>query len=141
MAKESKSGAETPLKTDGRPKGRDDGAGNGAPKAVGGGVTVTQHTCRQGSVVIRATVEHTGVVGDTEMTVHVRWPASSFCAPCCEETSSSEGQDSDAPALLSNGPGAYILKANAPTDSSFAEVVKAKAESSSTNTDYPDPGQ
>ncbi|WP_128915464.1 hypothetical protein [Granulicella sibirica] len=30
-------------------------------------------------VVIRAYVEHVGVVGETELTVNVKWPATAFC--------------------------------------------------------------
>jgi hypothetical protein len=44
-----------------------------------------QHSSRQGTVVIRATVEHIGLAGDTEMTVTVKWPASTFCVQPCAQ--------------------------------------------------------
>jgi hypothetical protein len=34
---------------------------------------------RNAGVIIRASVEHVGLVGDTELTVNVKWPASTFC--------------------------------------------------------------
>jgi hypothetical protein len=102
-------GPDVQIKTDGTTKGRDSGAG-GSP-LTGGAATTTCYTSRQGSVVIRATVEHIGVVGDTEMTVSVKWPASNFCAPCCQDSSCSDGQSSNAVVAPKNGPGAYILHA------------------------------
>ena len=87
--------------------GGPDGAGSGKPS--GGNVVTTVCSSHQGSVIIRATVEHVGVVGDTEMTVNVKWPASSFCAPCCEDQSSSGEQDSQAVQGTGNGPNSFIL--------------------------------
>ena len=34
---------------------------------------------QKAGVVIRATIEHIGLVGDAELTVNVKWPASTFC--------------------------------------------------------------
>jgi hypothetical protein len=64
----------------GGPIGRGDGQ-NGEGDA-GGDVAAGGHCSpRKAGVVIRATVEHMGLVGDTELTVNVKWPASTFCVP------------------------------------------------------------
>lgn len=102
--------------------GGPDGSGSG--KASGGKIVTTVCSSRQGSVIIHATVEHAGVIGDTEMTVNVKWPASSFCAPCCEDHSPSGEQDSQAVQGTGNGPNSFILfepKENAPKESSGAQ--------------------
>jgi hypothetical protein len=129
-------GAEVPSKTGGGTKGRNDGASGGDGK-TGANVAMAQYTSRQGSVVIHATVEHIGMVGDTEMTVHVKWPASSFCGPCRDETPSSGGQDADAAVVPDNGPGAYILKASGPDDSTSAEYETRQGTDSSGHTEDP----
>jgi hypothetical protein len=95
-----------PTKTQGR--GRNYGTGEGAQQS-GGNVFTTNCTSRSGAVIIRATVEHIGLAGDTEMTVSVKWPASSFCAPACADEPPSGSQDSDAVRGTGNGPGSYIL--------------------------------
>ena len=131
-------GAEVPFKTDGTTRGRNDGAGS-SDLQTGSNVATVQYTSRQGSVIIRATVEHIGVVGDTEMTVNVKWPASSFCAPSCEDTVRSGGQDSDVAVVPQNGPGAYILNASAPDKSAPAESEKLQGTDSTGSTEYPSP--
>lgn len=65
------------------------------------------HYSRQGGVVIRATVEHIGLVGDTEMTVNVKWPASSFCAPQCAQSPAPGGQVPMRNHAPANGPEAH----------------------------------
>ena len=84
------------------------GRGEGDQQPGGNGVT-TQCTSRRGTVIIRASVEHIGLAGDTEMTVNVKWPASSFCVPVCADTPTSGGQDSQTVRGTGNGPGSYIL--------------------------------
>jgi len=142
---------DAPDKTGHGTTGRNGGTGNGGTNQ-GGNVTTTYCTSRQGSVVIRATVEHIGVVGETEMTVHVRWPASSFCEPCCDETPTEAGQG-QCPVKNSvpkTGPGAYIAKAtasdlpaatpvspaNPPIIPAAAEIEKATAQPGHGNPRY-----
>jgi hypothetical protein len=105
------------------------GAGDSGGQLSGGNVVTTVGSSRQGSVIIRATVEHAGVVGDTEMTVSVKWPASSFCAPCCENQSSSEEQESQSVQGTGNGPNSFILfepKENAPRETGGARQEDTK---------------
>jgi hypothetical protein len=65
-----------------------------------------EHSSRQGTVVIRATVEHIGLAGDTEMTVTVKWPASTFCVQPCAQ-SPAQGTPVAKPANVPpNGPAA-----------------------------------
>jgi hypothetical protein len=58
---------------------------------------------RNAGVIIRAYIEHVGVVGDAELTVNVKWPASSFCVqPCTKpDASTPRGDSQQVPA---NGP-------------------------------------
>lgn len=64
----------------GGPIGRGDDQNNNG--AVGGDAAATGHCpAPKAGVVIRATVEHVGLVGETELTVNVKWPASTFCVP------------------------------------------------------------
>jgi hypothetical protein len=58
--------------------------------------------------VIRATVEHIGLVGDTELTVNVRWPASSFCVQAGKKPAVSADQASDSQFVPENGPDAVL---------------------------------
>jgi len=75
----------------------------------GSQATSVHYSSRQGSVVIHATVEHIGLVGDTEMTVSVKWPASSFCAPQYTQSSAASGQDPTKNYVPANGPEASTL--------------------------------
>jgi hypothetical protein len=127
-----KDGAFVPAKIHGSTIGRNDGSDSSDPKQSGN-VTTQHYTAHQGSVVIRATVEHIGVVGDTEMTINVRWPASSFCTPCRDETSTGVGQGSAEETVPKNGPGAYILKASAPDTSVSAGSGKSHVETNTVN--------
>ena len=126
--------ADAPDKSGHGTTGRDSGTGNGGAKQSGN-VTTAYCTSRQGSVVIRATVEHIGVVGETEMTVHVRWPASSFCEPCCDEAPTGAGLGPVKNAVPKTGPGAYIAKATAPdlpaatpVSTAISPIIPAAAE-------------
>jgi hypothetical protein len=55
-------------------------------------------------VVIRATVEHMGLVGDTELTVSVKWPASTFCVPPCEKPADPADPVPDPQQVADNNP-------------------------------------
>jgi hypothetical protein len=84
-------------------QGRDTGNSENNP---GGGSYETSAHCssRQGTVVIRATVEHIGLAGDTEMTVSVKWPASTFCVQPCAQHATSDKQDKQISQVPANGP-------------------------------------
>jgi hypothetical protein len=56
------------------------------------------------SVVIRASVEHVGAVGETELTVNVKWPASAFCVQPCKKPAPPCDQPSDSQNVPGNGP-------------------------------------
>jgi hypothetical protein len=85
--------------------GRNDSPGSDGNE--GGGETVTTHYCaRTAGVVIRASVEHVGLVGDTELTVNVKWPASTFCAPPCRKPAPPCDQPPDCQNVPGNGPDA-----------------------------------
>ena len=89
--------------TQGREDGQDGEVGSGA------GHGPWSHGSRHpAGVVIRATVEHIGLAGDTELTVNVKWPASTFCVPPCKKPSGPSSDSQDVPA---NGPDALIAEA------------------------------
>lgn len=86
---------------------------------------------RQASVVIRATVEHIGLVGDTEMTVNVKWPASTFCCPPCTHSPAPGGTISNKTQVPGNGPEAHTLKTGllqGESDSDPSPLQSATAE-------------
>ncbi len=68
----------------GNPLGRDDGQ-NSDGSTSSSGATSGQYSKPRAGVVIRATVEHIGVAGETELTVNVKWPASTFCVQPCDK--------------------------------------------------------
>jgi hypothetical protein len=87
---------------------------------------------RQASVVIRATVEHIGLVGDTEMQVTVKWPASTFCAPPCEHPVS-EGSSANETNVPANSPEAPLSLAGVVyADSHLASAQKDQVKGSTT---------
>jgi hypothetical protein len=97
----SQPGAQGPVKSG---RGRSDsGSGETSPSS-GTYETSTCCSSRQGTVVIRATVEHIGVAGDTEMTVTVKWPASTFCVQPIEPCSAPGGPGPKTPRVPANGP-------------------------------------
>jgi hypothetical protein len=89
-----------PVGSVGRP---DATARNGNPLFASNEATV-QQSSRQGTVVIRATVEHIGLAGDTEMTVTVRWPAATFCVAPCTQPAAPNPPPAGATVVPQNGP-------------------------------------
>jgi hypothetical protein len=83
----------------------DTSGGNGNPTGPSNEVSV-QRSSHQGTVVIRATVEHIGLAGDTEMTVTVKWPAATFCAQPCNPSSAQDSAISKSANVPLNGPAA-----------------------------------
>ena len=81
--------------------GRDDQQSSDSSTAS---ARTTHYTARTAGVVIRATVEHVGLVGETEMTVNVKWPASTFCAQPCGKPAAPASKASDSPQVPGNGP-------------------------------------
>jgi hypothetical protein len=63
---------------------------------------------RKAGVIIRAFVEHVGLVGDTEMTVNVKWPASTFCVQPCAKPHEPASPKQDTQCVPGNGPLANI---------------------------------
>jgi len=86
----------------GRPDGDD--AGN----AKVGAPATYRNAPRQAGVVIRASVEHVGLAGETELTVNVKWPASAFCLPPCAKPATASGVAGDTRNLPANAPAARI---------------------------------
>jgi hypothetical protein len=64
----------------------------------------TSHYPRKASVVIRASVEHIGLVGETELTVNVKWPASTFCVQPGGKPATQATQTEVSPQVPGNGP-------------------------------------
>jgi hypothetical protein len=89
--------------TSGSTTGRGDGEGDSG-NVGGDGGSSAQYSSRKAGVVIRATVEHMGLVGDTELTVNVRWPASTFCVPSCGKPAGAAGPTTDTQRVPANGP-------------------------------------
>lgn len=63
---------------------------------------------RKASVIIRASVEHVGLVGETELTVNVKWPVSAFCVPPCAKPATASDATGDPRNLPANAPPAKI---------------------------------
>ena len=84
-------------------QGREDGQGS---EGISGGEHVASGHCspQPAGVVIRATVEHIGLVGDTELTVNVKWPASIFCVHPGRKPPAPPCQASDSQQVPGNGP-------------------------------------
>jgi hypothetical protein len=98
-------GSGQPVRKDIGTQGRGDGQGSEGTSS--GGHTGSKHGSPQpASVVIRATVEHVGLVGDTELTVNVKWPASIFCVQPYGKPAAPSGQASDSQNVPANGPDA-----------------------------------
>jgi len=70
-----------------------------------GGEAIPNHCSpRKASVVVRATIEHVGLVGDTELTVNVKWPASTFCVQPDGKPAAPAIQPQDSQQVPGNGP-------------------------------------
>ncbi len=85
------------------PMGRDDGQGDEGRSSSGGAASGQCSTPRAG-VVIRATVEHIGLVGETELTVNVKWPASTFCVQSGDKQAAPATPAQEPLDVPSNGP-------------------------------------
>jgi hypothetical protein len=104
---------------------------------------------RQASVVIHATIEHIGLVGETEMQVNVKWPASTFCAPPCERPASVAPTVNET-GLPPNGPGApnlSVLEVKAPSREDLVGESKPSSDEThpknacGSNTEYAESDQ
>ena len=81
------------------------GDGQGSEGTSDGGHAGSRHCSPQpATVLIRATVEHIGLIGDTELTVNVKWPASIFCVQPCGKPAAPAAQGSDTQHVPGNGP-------------------------------------
>lgn len=102
--------------------GREDGqGGEGAPSADSS--VSSHHSQRKAGVVIRAFVEHTGLVGDTELTVSVKWPASTFCVPPCPKPVAQPSPGQDVQQVPGNGPLADIGTLYGPSVADAREAI------------------
>jgi len=87
-------------------KGRDEG---GEVGNITAGAPTTYHSApHQAGVVIRASVEHVGLAGETELTVNVKWPASAFCVPTCAKPAKTSDAAGDVRNVPANAPPAKI---------------------------------
>ena len=85
------------------------GEGEGRDVTSGGGHDASSsYSPTQAGVVIRATVEHIGGVGDTELWVNVKWPASTFCVQADKKPAASADQVSDSQFVPGNGPDSML---------------------------------
>lgn len=85
------------------PRGRNDGQGGDDDPGVDG-ETFSNCSPPKAGVVIRATVEHLGLVGDTELTVSVKWPASTFCVQPLEKPADPAGPAPNPQQVPDNNP-------------------------------------
>jgi hypothetical protein len=118
------------------PRGRADGPGaDGNSGADATTSNSSQGSPRKASVVIRASVEHVGLVGDTELTVSVKWPSSTFCVQPAAEQKAPASSTDDSQKVPANGPlasmgtlhGEAVLKAKETKEAKAAQSVE-KAE-------------
>jgi hypothetical protein len=117
------------------PEGRANGPGAEGNSAGDGATSSScQSSPRKAGVVIRASVEHVGLVGDTELTVSVKWPVSTFCVqPAAEQTAPASSTD-DSQQVPANGPlasmgtlhGESVLKAKAAKAAESIEKAEEK---------------
>lgn len=85
------------------PTGRGDGQSDDGD--AGGESAASSHCSpRRAGVVIRATVEHIGLAGETELTVNVKWPTATFCAQPCEKVSGHAPKTEAPEQVPGNGP-------------------------------------
>jgi hypothetical protein len=107
--------------------GREDSQDGGAAPiggAPGGGDAVPSYQSpRKAGVVIRATVEHMGLVGDTELTVNVKWPASTFCVPPCGKPATQAAPGQGTQQVPGNGPLADIGTLYGPSSVDTAAIT------------------
>ncbi|MGA9673286.1 MAG: hypothetical protein WBQ94_29110 [Terracidiphilus sp.] len=95
----------------GKPVGSSTGRGDGSEgdgNPVGHEAVFSHGSPRRAGVVVRATVEHMGLAGETELTVNVKWPASTFCTPPCAKPTASAAAAQDSQHVPGNGPLAGI---------------------------------
>ena len=93
------SGKLTPPPTGGRD---DDDDGGGPPSGKG---DIASKSCpRTAGVVIRATVEHLGLAGDTELNVSVKWPATTFSVQPSAKSAAPAAQKTEIQKVPANGP-------------------------------------
>jgi hypothetical protein len=111
--------------TGGRGDDQDDSGIGGGNSGENSG----QYSSRKAGVVIRAFVEHIGLVGDTELTVNVKWPASTFCVPSCGKPASTADATTDSQQVPPNGPLADFGPIYGPSaDPGPAMAIKAAAD-------------
>ena len=101
------SGGQPSRKDTGGTVGRGDAQGSDASSS-GGHHTSSSCSPPRAGVVIHATVEHIGLVGDTELSVHVKWPASTFCVQASKKPPASDDQTSDSQSVPENGPDSLL---------------------------------
>lgn len=119
--------------------GREDGQG-GESAPGGDGSVSSHHSPRKAGVVIRASVEHTGLVGDTELTVSVKWPASTFCVPPCAKPAAQPSPGQDVQQVPGNGPLADIGTLYGPSLAD-ARAAIAKIQSGEQNANVANEGE
>jgi hypothetical protein len=87
--------------------GRDDGQ-DGDDNSNGDQTGSKHCPPRRAGVVVRAFVEHIGLEGDTELTVSVKWPASTFSVQKCAKPYEPADPTQDSQIVPGNGPLADI---------------------------------
>ena len=122
-----------PVRKDTGTVGRGDLPGSDGTSAGGHDASSSCSPPRAG-VVIHATVEHIGVVGDTELCVNVKWPASAFCVQTHKQPAASADQGSDSPFVPENGPDSLIFGEAAADPGPFPPETQAKYTSSEPTT-------
>jgi hypothetical protein len=105
----SSSGQRQPASDEFKPvsHGREDSQ-SGADDSSGDNAGSNQCHPRKAGVVIRAFVEHVGLAGDTELTVSVKWPASTFSVQPCAKPAAPSSPPPNSQDVPGNGPLAGI---------------------------------
>lgn len=115
--------------------GRSDTAGANSDPAQASNELYVQRSSRQGTVVIRATVEHIGLAGDTEMTVTVKWPAATFCAQSCTQSPAEDTSVATTANVPLNGPAAKNFNPGTLYGEFELDPAPAQVEAASNGTD------
>jgi hypothetical protein len=116
--------------------GRSDTSSGNSNSNQAGSEAYVQHS-HTGTVMIRATVEHLGLAGDTEMTVTVKWPASTFCVQPGAESPVQDQPVAKSANVPPNGPAAKNLEPG----TLYGETVMSSKEQNSSEKAEPNQGE
>ena len=125
------------MKPVGSSTGRSDTSSGNSNSSQAGNEAYVQRSSHRGTVVIRATVEHLGLAGDTEMTVTVKWPASTFCVQPGAESPVQDRPVAKSANVPPNGPAAKNLEPG----TLYGETVMSSEEQNYSEKAEPNQGE